>query len=201
MPRSGSTTAGPSSTSPSTKPRPPQPAAGGSGLPAIHRRHRRPLRDTPADRRGGPDRQLPPVRQPTRKHMTTSTTTSAGTAIRAVFAQTSRAWADGDEQAFAAWYAPGATVILPGVYLPGQDAIREAMAAAFARPLKNTRLVRWPPRAVHPLHRPWYGHRDHRQGHRFAGRTSASGSAARTSDLGAGPAANWRNCVSRPSTG
>ena len=24
---------------------------------------------------------------------------------------------------------PGATVILPGVYLPGQDAIREAMAA------------------------------------------------------------------------
>ncbi len=73
--------------------------------------------------------------------MTTSTTTSAGTAVRAVFAQTSRAWADGDGQAFAAWYAPGATVILPGVYLPGQDAIREAMAAAFARPLKNTRLA------------------------------------------------------------
>jgi uncharacterized protein (TIGR02246 family) len=71
--------------------------------------------------------------------MTTSTTTAAGTAIRAVFAQTSRAWADGDGQAFAAWYAPGATVILPGVYLPGQDAIREAMAAAFARPLENTR--------------------------------------------------------------
>jgi hypothetical protein len=40
--------------------------------------------------------------------MTTSTTTSAGTAIRAVFAQTSQAWADGDGQAFAAWYAPPA---------------------------------------------------------------------------------------------
>jgi uncharacterized protein (TIGR02246 family) len=51
----------------------------------------------------------------------------------------SRAWADGDGEAFAAWYAPDATVILPGVYLPGQDAIREAMAAAFAGPLKNTR--------------------------------------------------------------
>ena len=75
--------------------------------------------------------------------MTTSNTTAAGTsqdsAIRAVFAHTSRAWADGDGEAFAAWYAPDATVILPGVYLPGQDAIREAMAAAFAGPLKNTR--------------------------------------------------------------
>ena len=58
--------------------------------------------------------------------MTTGNTTAAGTsqdsAIRAVFAQTSRAWADGDGEAFAAWYAPDATVILPGVYLPGQDA-------------------------------------------------------------------------------
>ena len=75
--------------------------------------------------------------------MTTSNTTAAGTsqdsAIRAVFTQTSRAWADGDGEAFAAWYASDATVILPGVYLPGQDAIREAMAAAFAGPLKNTR--------------------------------------------------------------
>jgi uncharacterized protein (TIGR02246 family) len=81
--------------------------------------------------------------EPERKPMTTSNTTAAGTsqdsAIRAVFAQTSRAWADGDGEAFAAWYAPDATVILPGVYLPGQDAIREAMAAAFAGPLKNTR--------------------------------------------------------------
>ena len=72
--------------------------------------------------------------------MTTSNTaagTSQDSAIRAVFAQTSRAWADGDGEAFAAWYAPDATVILPGVYLPGQDAIREAMAAAFAAPLPS----------------------------------------------------------------
>ena len=77
--------------------------------------------------------------------MTNSNTTAPGTsqdsAFRAVFVQTSRAWADGDWEAFAAWYAPDATVILPGVYLPGQDAIREAMAAAFAGPLKNTRRI------------------------------------------------------------
>jgi len=77
--------------------------------------------------------------------MTASNTTAPGTsqdnAIRAVFVQTSRAWADGDGEAFAEWYAPDATVILPGVYLPGQDAIREAMAAAFAGPLKNTRRI------------------------------------------------------------
>lgn len=77
--------------------------------------------------------------------MTASNTTAPGTsqdsAIRAVFVQTSRAWADGDGEAFASWYAPDATVILPGIYLPGQDAIREAMAAAFAGPLKNTRRL------------------------------------------------------------
>ena len=77
--------------------------------------------------------------------MTTRNATTPGTsqdsAIRDVFAQTSRAWADGDTEVFAAWYAPDATVILPGVYLPGQDAIREAMAAAFAGPLQNTRRV------------------------------------------------------------
>jgi uncharacterized protein (TIGR02246 family) len=77
--------------------------------------------------------------------MTTSNTAGPGTdqdsAIQAVFAQTSRAWADGDGEAFAAAYAPDATVILPGIYLPGQDAIRVAMAAAFAGPLKNTRRI------------------------------------------------------------
>jgi uncharacterized protein (TIGR02246 family) len=67
-----------------------------------------------------------------------------------VSAQTSRAWADGDGQAFAAWYAPGATVILPAVYQAGQDAIREAIAAAFARPLKNTRLATTCSRSVTP---------------------------------------------------
>ena len=73
--------------------------------------------------------------------MTTSasTTGTQDRAVRAVFGQTSRAWADGDGDAFAAWYTPDATVVLPGVYLSGQDEIRETMAAAFAGSLRNTR--------------------------------------------------------------
>jgi uncharacterized protein (TIGR02246 family) len=78
--------------------------------------------------------------------MTTSNTTAPGvgrqeSAVRAVFAETSRAWADGDAEAFAARYTPDATVVLPGIYLPGQDAIRTAMAAAFAGPLKDSQRV------------------------------------------------------------
>jgi uncharacterized protein (TIGR02246 family) len=78
--------------------------------------------------------------------MTTSNTTAPGvgrqeSAVRAVFAETSRAWADGDAEAFAARYTPDATVVLPGIYLPGQDAIRTAMAAAFTGPLKDSQRV------------------------------------------------------------
>ena len=78
--------------------------------------------------------------------MTTSNTTTPGVgrqeiAVSAVFAETSRAWADGDAEAFAARYTPDATVVLPGIYLPGQDAIRTAMAAAFAGPLKDSQRV------------------------------------------------------------
>ena len=62
-------------------------------------------------------------------------------ALRAVFDETSAAWADGDADAFAARYAIDATVILPGRYLPGREAIRTAMAAAFAGPLKNSRRI------------------------------------------------------------
>ena len=62
-------------------------------------------------------------------------------ALHAVFDETSAAWADGDADAFAARYAIDATVILPGRYLPGREAIRTAMAAAFAGPLKNSRRI------------------------------------------------------------
>ena len=78
--------------------------------------------------------------------MTTSKTTTPGAGrqesdVSAVFGETSRAWADGDAEAFAARYTPDATVVLPGIYLPGQDAIRTAMAAAFAGPLKDSQRV------------------------------------------------------------
>lgn len=80
-----------------------------------------------------------------RNSMTTSNATtlraSREDAVRAVFDETSQAWAEGDADAFAARYAADATVILPGRYLPGRAAIRTAMAAAFAGPLKNSRRI------------------------------------------------------------
>ena len=73
--------------------------------------------------------------------MTTTLVPGQEAAVRAVFDETSQAWAEGDADAFAAHYATDATVILPGRYLPGQDAIRTVMAAAFAGPLKNSRRI------------------------------------------------------------
>ena len=80
-----------------------------------------------------------------RNSMSTSNATtlrvSREGAVRAVFDETSQAWAQGDADAFAARYAADATVILPGRYLQGREAIRTAMAAAFAGPMKNSRRI------------------------------------------------------------
>ena len=62
-------------------------------------------------------------------------------AVVATFAATSKAWADGDASAFAAWYADDATVILPGFYLRGKNDVDAGMTAAFAGPLKGSRRV------------------------------------------------------------
>ena len=67
--------------------------------------------------------------------------TAASSGIRAVFGEVSRAWADGAADRFVGRYAEDATVIFPGTYLPGRDAIRAAMAAAFAGPLKGSRRI------------------------------------------------------------
>jgi uncharacterized protein (TIGR02246 family) len=66
---------------------------------------------------------------------------AAGSLIRAVFDEVSRAWADGDADAFTSRYAEDATVIFPETYLPGRDAIRTAMTTAFAGPLQGSRRV------------------------------------------------------------
>ena len=58
--------------------------------------------------------------------------------MTAVFDATSGAWVAGDADAFAAWYAEEATVILPGFSLRGRDDIRTAMGGAFAGPLKGS---------------------------------------------------------------
>jgi uncharacterized protein (TIGR02246 family) len=62
-------------------------------------------------------------------------------AIRAVFDEVATAWEKGDTDAFVARYADDATAILPGFYLPGKDAIRTSMAAAFAGGLKGSRRI------------------------------------------------------------
>jgi uncharacterized protein (TIGR02246 family) len=62
-------------------------------------------------------------------------------AVLAVFGGTSEAWADGDANAFASWYAEHATVILPGFYLRGKADVRASMGSAFAGPLKGSRRI------------------------------------------------------------
>ena len=60
-------------------------------------------------------------------------------AVRDVITAVGTAWAAGDVDAFAALYAPDATVVLPGgVYLEGRSAIRTFTAAGFAGPLKGS---------------------------------------------------------------
>lgn len=66
---------------------------------------------------------------------------AAERAVVAVFDGTSRAWADGDANAFTQWYAEGATVILPGFYLRDRAEVQASMGAAFAGPLKDSRRV------------------------------------------------------------
>jgi uncharacterized protein (TIGR02246 family) len=51
------------------------------------------------------------------------------------------AWADNDADAFAALYTDDATVVQPGVHKKNQDEIRTSMAAAFAGPLKGSRVL------------------------------------------------------------
>ncbi|MDL4814249.1 SgcJ/EcaC family oxidoreductase [Actinomadura sp. OS1-43] len=62
-------------------------------------------------------------------------------AVAAVFEETSKAWADGDADAFTRWYAEGATVILPGVHLRDRAEVQAAMGAAFADPLKGSERI------------------------------------------------------------
>lgn len=61
--------------------------------------------------------------------------------VREVFREVSRAWAAGDAAAFTSWYAPEASVVLPGFHLAGEESIRTTMAGAFAGPLHGTRRV------------------------------------------------------------
>lgn len=67
--------------------------------------------------------------------------TNNDTAVLTTLDRVYAAWADNDADAFVANYVPDATATLPGVHLPDRDAIRDAMVAAFAGPLKGTRAT------------------------------------------------------------
>ncbi|MEV4532777.1 SgcJ/EcaC family oxidoreductase [Asanoa sp. NPDC049518] len=56
--------------------------------------------------------------------------------IRELLDRVYAAW--GDAEAFAALYRPDATVVMPGVFRQGRDAVRESMAAAWAGPLRDS---------------------------------------------------------------
>ena len=111
-----------------------------------------------ASRRGGvlsgrarpsfPRVALATTRRETRRPMTSKTTTAGSDADRQavldVLARVDQAWEAGDAEAFVAGYTEDASVIQPGVYEKDREEIRTTMAAAFAGPLKGSRVAARP---------------------------------------------------------
>ena len=76
----------------------------------------------------------------------TSNTTTAGSdadqqAVLDVLARLYQAWEAGDAGTFVADYTEDASVIQPGVYEKDRGEIRTTIAAAFAGPLKGSRVA------------------------------------------------------------
>lgn len=73
--------------------------------------------------------------------MTSNTTVTAQDAVLAVLDEIYAAWEANDADAFVRPYGAESTAQLPGTFLAGPEAVRQAMAAAFAGPLKGSRAV------------------------------------------------------------
>jgi uncharacterized protein (TIGR02246 family) len=76
--------------------------------------------------------------------MTTMSRTTDETAVRALLARLSAAWAANDADAYAALYADDASVVTTGILTRGRDAIRAFMAAGFAGRMKGSTSVEEP---------------------------------------------------------
>ncbi|MGW4461160.1 SgcJ/EcaC family oxidoreductase [Micromonospora sp. NPDC004704] len=75
--------------------------------------------------------------------MTTEVSTDKA-AIAAVPQRVVEAWAKQDAAAFAGVFTADGTLILPGLFLKGQDDIRAYMSQAFEGPFKGTRVTGQP---------------------------------------------------------
>ena len=121
----------------------------------------------------------------------TSKTATAGSdagrqAVLDVLARLYRAWEAGDAETFVADYTDDASVIQPGVYEKDREEIRTNIAAAFAGPLKGSRVAAHPVGVRFPTGDT--AHRGQRGRDRLprAGRCRERAAGAR--DLGAGQA-------------
>jgi uncharacterized protein (TIGR02246 family) len=61
--------------------------------------------------------------------------------VRDVIKAVYEAWADNDAAAFAEFYTSDATVVQPGIHKKNKEEILTTMAAAFAGPLKGSRVL------------------------------------------------------------
>jgi uncharacterized protein (TIGR02246 family) len=74
--------------------------------------------------------------------MTSTTDTSSAVAgVKDTLNSLYQAWADNDGDAFAQLYVEDATVVLPGTYHQGKDAIAKYMGMGFSGPLKGSRGI------------------------------------------------------------
>jgi uncharacterized protein (TIGR02246 family) len=70
-----------------------------------------------------------------------STATADDIVLYRVLERTGEAWGRGDGEAFAAAFSPTTNVVIAGNYLVGRDAVRAFITAAFAGPMRGTRVV------------------------------------------------------------